>query len=39
MCVKMLDFDVVEDKYMAVSLNYRGEVQGKEANATVQWLK
>merc|ERR1712045_175868 len=29
----------VEDKYMAVSLNYRGEVKSKEANATVQWLK
>ena len=34
MCVKMLDFEVVEDKYMAASLNYRGEVQGKEANST-----
>merc|ERR1712173_469369 len=29
----------VEDKYMAVSLNYRGEIKSKEANATVQWLK
>ena len=24
---------------MAISLNYRGEVKSKEANATVQWLK
>merc|ERR1712111_113682 len=33
------DFDPVEDKYMAISLNYRGEIKSKEANATVQWLK
>jgi tubulin alpha len=39
MLVKYLDFDVVEDKYMAVSLNYRGDVKSKEANSTVQWLK
>jgi len=37
--VKYSDFDVVEDKYMAISLNYRGEVKSKDANATVQWLK
>merc|ERR1711879_308774 len=24
---------------MAISLNYRGEIKSKEANATVQWLK
>ena len=24
---------------MAISLNYRGDVKSKEANATVQWLK
>merc|ERR1711951_147016 len=24
--------------YMAVSVNYRGQVKAKEANATVQWL-
>ena len=36
---KFKDFDPVEDKYMAISLNYRGEVKAKEANATVQWLK
>jgi len=39
MLVKYEDFDPVEDKYMAISLNYRGEVKSKEANSTVQWLK
>jgi len=39
MLIKYTDFDPVEDKYMAVSLNYRGDVKSKEANATVQWLK
>jgi len=39
MLVKFSDFDPIEDKYMAVSLNYRGDVKSKEANATVQWLK
>merc|ERR1712012_1359254 len=39
MLVKYNDFDPVEDKYMAISINYRGEVKSKEANATVQWLK
>jgi len=37
--VKYSDFDVVEDKYMAISLNYRGEIKSKVANATVQWVK
>jgi len=37
--VKYDSFDVVEDKYMAISLNYRGAVRSKEANATVSWLK
>merc|ERR1712013_18734 len=36
---KIADFDAEEDKYMAVSVNYRGQVKAKEANATVQWLK
>jgi len=36
---KIADFDSEEDKYMALSLNFRGTVQSKEANATVQWLK
>merc|ERR1719166_747008 len=39
MLIKYTDFDPVEDKYMAVSLNCRGEIKSKEANATVQWLK
>merc|ERR1719211_266200 len=33
------DFDVVEDKYMAISLNYRGNIKSKDANETVQWIK
>jgi len=37
--VKYPDFDVVEDKYMAISLNYRGQVMSQEANGTVQWVK
>jgi len=36
---KIADFDAEEDKYMAVSVNYRGDVKAKKANATVQWLK
>jgi len=36
---KIADFDPEEDKYMAVSVNYRGSVKAKEANSTVQWLK
>merc|ERR1712141_753418 len=36
---KIADFDAEEDKYMAVSVNYRGNVKAKKANATVQWLK
>jgi len=37
--VKYSDWDVVEDKYMAISLNYRGAVTSQEANGTVQWVK
>jgi len=37
--VKLLDFNPEEDKYMAISLNYRGNVQSKESNSCVQWLK
>jgi len=37
--VMYADFDVVEDKYMAISLNYRGNVKSQVANATVQWVK
>jgi len=36
---KLADFDVEEDQYMAISVNYRGAVTSKEANATVQWLR
>merc|ERR1712156_665527 len=39
MLVKYADFDPVEDKYMAISINSRGSIKSKEANATVQWLK
>ncbi|ETO32844.1 Tubulin alpha-2 chain, partial [Reticulomyxa filosa] len=37
--VKYTEFDPAEDKYMAISLNYRGDIKSKEANATVQWSK
>merc|ERR1712045_1107053 len=37
--VKYPDFDTVEDKYMAISLNYRGAVKSQETNSTVQWVK
>jgi tubulin alpha len=39
MLVKYTEFDPVEDKYMAISINYRGQIKSKEANSTVQWLK
>merc|ERR1712060_356407 len=35
---KIADFDAEEDKYMAVSVNYRGSVKAKKANATVEWM-
>lgn len=37
--MKIPDFDVVKDKYMAIALNYSGEVKLKAANSTVDWLK
>jgi len=37
--VKYLDFDEREDKYLAISLTYRGDVKSQEANGTVQWIK
>jgi tubulin alpha len=37
--VKYTDFDVVEDKYMAISLNFRGEVKSKAVNETIQKVK
>merc|ERR1711997_1315091 len=36
---KIADFDPCEDKYMAISVNYRGDVKAKDANEAVQWLK
>ena len=36
---KIGDFDIEDDKYMAISLNYRGLIKSKEANMAVQWLK
>merc|ERR1712113_1262210 len=37
--VKYSDFDVVEDKYMAISINYRGEIKSQESNSVIQWVK
>jgi len=37
--VKYPDWDVQEDKYMAISLNYRGDVRSKESNAVANWIK
>jgi len=37
--VKYSDFDVVEDKYMAISMNYRGDIKSKKANEAMQWIK
>jgi len=36
---KLPDFDVEEDKYMAISVNYRGKVSAKETSSVVQWLR
>jgi len=36
---KLPDFDVEEDKYMAISVNYRGTVSAKETSSVVQWLR
>merc|ERR1712072_971255 len=37
--VKYPDWDVQEDKYMAISLNYRGDVRSRDANEAAQWIK
>merc|ERR1719195_1245829 len=37
--VKYADFDEAEDKYMAISLNFRGNVNSKQANKCVQSLQ
>merc|ERR1712147_142007 len=39
MLVKYSDFDPVEDKYMAISVNYRGDIKSKESNSVIQWVK
>jgi len=36
---KIADFDAEEDKYMAISVNFRGSVMSKKANGCVQWMK
>merc|ERR550519_1751593 len=37
--VKYTDFDVNEDKYMAISMNFRGEFSSKGANEVIQKVK
>ncbi|ETO31082.1 tubulin alpha-1 chain [Reticulomyxa filosa] len=37
--VQYTDFDPIEDKYMALTLNFRGDIKSKEANAGYVWLK
>jgi len=37
--IKYTDFDVNEDKYMAISMNFRGKVTSKEANENIQKVK
>merc|ERR1712142_1080136 len=37
--VKYGDFDTAEDKYMAISVNFRGQVTSKEANENIQKIK
>jgi len=37
--VKFTDFDQTEDKYMAISMNFRGKVTSKEANENIQNVK
>merc|ERR1712176_362836 len=37
--VKYTDFDINEDKYMAISMNFRGKVTSKEANENIQKVK
>jgi len=37
--VKFSEFDPIDDQYMAISLNYRGDVLPNEVNKAVQWLR
>merc|ERR1712217_198964 len=39
MLVKYAEFDPVEDKYMAISVNYRGDIKSQESNSVIQWVK
>jgi len=36
---KIADFEVEEDKYMAISVNYRGNIRAKSVSRAIQWLK
>merc|ERR1719397_160082 len=36
---KIADFDAEEDKFMAASLNYRGQVRARDVSEAVQWIK
>jgi len=37
--VKYPDFDGAEDKYMSVTVLFRGNIKSKDSNRTIQWLK
>merc|ERR1712072_938647 len=37
--VRYPDFDAAEDKYMSVTLLFRGNIKSKDSNAVIQWLK
>jgi tubulin alpha len=37
--VKYPDFDGAEDKYMSVTVLFRGNIKSKDSNKTIQWLK
>jgi len=36
---KIADFDVTEDLYMAISVNYRGNIRAKSVSSSIRWLK
>merc|ERR1712093_844660 len=37
--VKYPDFDSAEDKYMSVTVLFRGNIKSKDSNKVIQWLK
>merc|ERR1711900_101318 len=37
--VKYPDFDTAEDKYMGVTVLFRGNIKSKDSNKVIQWLK